>query len=295
MGRPAVAPPVCRTAEAAASPFALVAPMPGPLRLSRARVQGLRWFLGERRPRPAAARRPTPPAGEHSGRGGPGGRVRVHRLALAARPLQHLGGHPRAGPRGRTAAVVQRVAAGVGPGVGPHADDRRGRPLRHALVLRQRRGGRLRGAPRGRVRRPALPPRHRRGPRPLLRADAAVPPRGRGAHADGPADRGAHACTACARHAARDGGRRAARGVVRPDRRRRRGAHGGAPPAAPGPRGHRHDHGRGGRGRLRLRLVPLPPRGLPGGDGGRGAGRRGSTSCRPRPTGSRAAPRRWRR
>ena len=42
-------------------------------------------------------------------------------------------------------------------------------------------------------------------------------------------------------------GRRAARGAVRPDRRRRRDAHRGAPPAAPGPRGHRHDHR--GRGR----------------------------------------------
>ena len=37
-------------------------------------------------------------------------------------------------------------------------------------------GGRLRGAARGGLRRAALPPGHRRGPRPLLRADAARPP-----------------------------------------------------------------------------------------------------------------------
>ena len=60
MGRPAVAPPVCRTGQAAASPFALVPPTPGRLRLRRlvSRVYGGSLVNVVPDPPPHAVRRP---------------------------------------------------------------------------------------------------------------------------------------------------------------------------------------------------------------------------------------------
>src|SRR3954452_1238899 len=60
MGRPAVPPPVCRTAQAAASPFAIIPPTPGPLRLRRlvSRVYGGFLVNVVPDPPPHAVRRP---------------------------------------------------------------------------------------------------------------------------------------------------------------------------------------------------------------------------------------------